>query len=85
MLIGYLLLINAAAFVLMLSDKEKARKNKWRIPESTLFTIAVFGGSLGIYAGMYAFRHKTRHIKFSLGIPVLLSIQTLAGILLFLT
>ena len=85
MLIGYLLLINAAAFVLMLSDKQKARKNKWRIPESTLFLFAALGGSLGIYAGMYAFRHKTRHKKFTVGVPILLSIQILAGVLVFLT
>ncbi len=85
MLIGYLLLINAAAFVLMLSDKQKARKNKWRIPESTLLTVAALGGSLGIYAGMYAFRHKTLHAKFSIGVPILISIQILAGILILLT
>ena len=85
MLIGYLLLINAAAFVLMLIDKQKARKNKWRIPESTLLTFAALGGSLGIYAGMYTFRHKTLHAKFSVGVPFLLSIQILAGILIFLT
>lgn len=85
MLIGYLLLMNAAGFVLMLSDKQKARKKKWRIPESTLLTIAAVGGSLGIYAGMYVFRHKTRHIKFSVGIPVFLSIHILAGILISMT
>lgn len=85
MLIGYLLLINATGFALMCSDKQKAIKNKWRIPESTLLTIAVFGGSLGIYAGMYALRHKTRHTKFSVGVPILLSIQILAGILIYLT
>ena len=84
MLIGYLLLINASGFALMHSDKQKARKNKWRIPESTLLTIAALGGSLGIYAGMYAFRHKTRHAKFSVGVPILLSIHILAGILIFL-
>ena len=84
MLIGYLLLINAAGFALMHSDKQKARKNKWRIPESTLLTIAAIGGSLGVYAGMYAFRHNTRHAKFTVGVPILLSIQILAGILIFL-
>ena len=84
MLIGYLLLINAAAFVLMHSDKQKAVNNKWRIPESTLLTIAALGGSIGIYAGMNAFRHKTRHAKFSVGVPILLSIQILAGILIIL-
>ena len=85
MLIGYLLLMNAAGFVLMLSDKQKARKKKWRIPESTLLTIAAVGGSLGIYAGMCVFQHKTRHTKFSVGIPVLLSIHILAGIFISMT
>lgn len=71
----YLLLINAAAFLLMLADKWKARKNRWRIPESTLMLTAVFGGSIGALAGMYAFRHKTRHPKFTLGIPAILLLQ----------
>ncbi len=53
----------------MLVDKYKARKNLWRIRESTLFLVAVLGGSLGIWLGMYAVRHKTRHPSFTLGIP----------------
>lgn len=84
MFLGYLLLINAAAFALMLADKQKARKNKWRIPESTLFLFALLGGSMGIYAGMYAFRHKTRKQTFAIGVPILLSMQILAGILIYL-
>lgn len=82
MLIGYLLLINAVAFVLMLADKQKARKKKWRIPESTLIGSAVIGGSLGALAGMYIFRHKTKHPKFTIGIPVILVIQIIIAILL---
>ncbi|MBQ8358361.1 MAG: DUF1294 domain-containing protein [Oscillospiraceae bacterium] len=82
MLIGYLLLINAVAFVLMLADKQKARKKKWRIPESTLIASAVIGGSLGALAGMYIFRHKTKHPKFTIGIPVILVIQIIIAILL---
>lgn len=71
----YLIIINAAGFLLMLVDKYQARKNLWRIPESTLMTIAAIGGSLGCLAGMYTFRHKTRHPKFTIGIPVILAIQ----------
>ena len=82
MLIGYLLLINAVAFVLMLADKQKARKKKWRIPESTRIASAVIGGSLGALAGMYIFRHKTKHPKFTIGIPVILVIQIIIAILL---
>lgn len=77
----YLLLINALAFVLMLADKRKAQKKKWRIPEATLMTAAALGGSLGALLGMYAFRHKTRHRKFTLGVPLLLAVQ--AAILFF--
>ena len=68
----YLLLINAAAFVLMLVDKIKAQKHLWRIPERTLILSAVLGGGIGALAGMYLFRHKTRHLKFTLGIPAIL-------------
>lgn len=73
----YLVLVNAAAFLLMLADKRKARKGVWRIPESTLLGVAFFGGSIGAIAGMYVFRHKTRHIRFSLGLPLILIIQLL--------
>ena len=71
----YLLLINAAAFVLMLVDKIKAKKNRWRIPERTLIGSAVLGGSIGAIMGMYTFRHKTRHLKFTLGVPAILIAQ----------
>lgn len=74
----YLLIINAAAFILMLADKIKAKKNKWRIRESTLILSAVLGGSPGALAGMYLFRHKTRHLKFTIGIPVILGLQIAA-------
>lgn len=72
-LLLYLLIINAAAFLLMLIDKRKAQKNKWRIPEKTLFTVAIFGGSIGALAGMYTFRHKTKHLSFVIGMPVILA------------
>ena len=80
MLIYYLLLINAMAFILMLTDKYKARKNLWRIPEAVLMGSALLGGSIGALAGMYACRHKTKHLKFTLGIPVILAIQILAAV-----
>ena len=76
-LLVYLFIINAAGFVLMLTDKCKARKNLWRIPEATLFGVAALGGSLGIMWGMYAARHKTKHPKFIVGVPVILAIQCL--------
>ena len=80
----YLLLINAAAFLLMLVDKFKARKNLWRIPERTLMLSAALGGSIGALAGMYAVRHKTQHKKFTIGIPLILALQILAAVGLFI-
>ena len=78
----YLLLINAAAFLLMLIDKQKARKNRWRIPERTLIGSALLGGSVGALLGMYTFRHKTRHLKFTLDIPAILVAQIALAVFL---
>ena len=74
----YLLTVNALGFLLMLVDKYKARKNLWRIPEKTLLGVALAGGSIGAYAGMQLFRHKTKHPKFYIGIPVILALQLIA-------
>lgn len=82
-LLPYLLLMNALAFVLMLADKQKARKNRWRIPERTLLLTAALGGSIGVLAGMYTFRHKTRHLKFTLGVPTILAAQIFLAIWIF--
>lgn len=73
--LAYLLLINALGFYFMYADKQKARKKQWRIPEATLMTIAALGGSVGSLLGMYTFRHKTRHSKFTVGIPVIFVLQ----------
>ena len=80
----YLVLINAVSFLLMLVDKHKARKNLWRIPEATLMGAAALGGSLGALAGMYLVRHKTKHLKFTVGIPVLLFLHILIGMWLLI-
>lgn len=81
-LLVYLILINALGFFLMLADKRKARKKKWRIPEATLMAVALLGGSLGSWLGMYTFRHKTRHMKFVLGVPGILILQILLAVFL---
>ena len=83
LLLVYLLLINAVAFILMLTDKYKARKNLWRIPEAVLMGSALLGGNVGALPGMYACRHKTRHLKFTLGIPVILAVQIIAAVILY--
>lgn len=80
---AYLIIINAAAFILMLADKHKARKKKFRIPEATLMGAAALGGSIGALIGMYTVRHKTRHIKFTLGIPLILAVQVLVGLVIW--
>lgn len=79
----YLLIVNAVAFLLMLVDKRKAQKRLWRIPESTLLLSAAIGGSIGSLLGMYTFRHKTRHLKFTIGVPAILILQ-LAGLFLLI-
>lgn len=81
LLLYYLLIINAAGFLLMLVDKWKARKNRWRVRESTLLLIAALGGSVGSLMGMYLFRHKTLHLKFTLGIPLILAGQCFIAVL----
>lgn len=82
--IPYLLIINAAGFLVMLADKQYARKNLWRIPEATLLAVAVVGGSIGMLIGMYTVRHKTRHLKFTLGVPAILAAQLSLAAWLFL-
>ena len=79
----YLIIINALGLLLMRADKQKARKNLWRIPEKVLFGVAALGGSLGIYLGMQLFRHKTKHLSFTIGIPLIMAVQCL--LLVFLT
>ena len=76
-LIIYLVIINLAAFFIFGIDKRRAIKNRWRIAESTLFLLALIGGSIGAEAGMYVFHHKTRHLRFVIGIPLIFILQVL--------
>lgn len=71
----YLGIINLIGFFAMFLDKQKAKRNKWRIPEKTLFLLAIIGGSLGTTFGMHVFRHKTKHWYFKFGMPMILIIQ----------
>ena len=71
----YLVGVNLAGLTLMGIDKYKAKHHRWRIPEKTLFLVAACGGSVGSWAGMYLFSHKTRHRAFVLGMPLILVIQ----------
>lgn len=80
-LILYLVLVNFLGLYAMYTDKMRARKRAFRIPEATLFAIAFIGGSIGCIIGMYLFRHKTRHWYFVYGMPLILILQ-IVGILL---
>lgn len=71
----YLIVINIVGFFAMGIDKWKAKKNAWRIPENTLFSITVLGGGIGTIAGMYTFRHKTQKPKFTIGLPAILILE----------
>nr|WP_275443086.1 DUF1294 domain-containing protein [Petralouisia muris] len=82
-LILYLVVVNLIGFSLMGLDKWKAKHKKWRIAERTFFGIAIVGGSLGTWAGMYAFCHKTRHWYFVVGMPLILAIQAAVWLLTF--
>ena len=74
-IICYLLAINIATFLLYGIDKYKAKKNQWRISEATLLTMAAIGGSIGAWAGMRLWHHKTMHKKFKYGIPLIIIMQ----------
>lgn len=82
-LIFYLIVINFIGFLSMLLDKRRARKNLWRIPEKTLFLVALLGGSTGSILGMHLFHHKTKHWYFLWGMPVLLICQLAAAYFIF--
>ena len=74
-LTAWLLFINLAGLYLMWADKQRAKKDKWRIPEKTLFLAAVLGGGLGTTLGMHLFRHKTKHWYFKFGMPAILVLE----------
>lgn len=71
-LLYYLLFINACAFLLFGLDKYRARRRKWRVSEAELLAAAAVGGALGAFLGILVFRHKTRYLKFTIGVPLLL-------------
>lgn len=74
-IIIYSIVINILGFLSMYSDKQRAIKKKYRIPEKTLFMLALLGGSIGSILGMQCFRHKTKHWYFKMGMPLILVVQ----------
>ena len=79
----YLLIINLVAFYLYWNDKRRAKKGRWRIPENTLLLIALIGGSVGALLGMKVFRHKTKHWKFKILVPLFLIMQVALAVYLY--
>lgn len=77
--------MNVITFMVYGIDKWKAKKKKWRIPESTLLLLAVVGGSIGAWAGMDIWRHKTKHAKFKYGVPTILLAQFALLVYLFMS
>ena len=81
-IIIYLLGINALGFLAMGFDKWKAKRGRWRIPEDSLFMFTILGGGIGTIAGIYTFRHKTKKLKFTVGMPAILILEILLFIYL---
>lgn len=73
----WFVVMNVIGYVVMSEDKNKARKRRDRVPEKTLFLLAAMGGALGVLIAMYRKRHKTRHMSFRIGIPLLLLLNAL--------
>lgn len=78
----YLLAVNSLTFLLYGIDKYKAKKGRWRISEATLLTMAAIGGSIGAWAGMRTWHHKTMHKKFKYGIPIIIILQVALAVYL---
>ena len=78
----YLVVMNVLGVAVMWSDKRRARLHRWRIPEKVLFGVSLLGGSAGTWAGMYLFRHKTKHWYFVIGMPLILVCQAALAIYL---
>lgn len=78
----YLAVMNVIGVAVMWSDKKRARLHRWRIPEKVLFGVSLLGGSAGTWAGMYLFRHKTKHWYFVVGMPLILVCQAALAIYL---
>lgn len=82
-ILAYLIIVNIAGFASMGIDKKKAVNHQWRIPEATLFGIAIIGGSLGSILGMKQFRHKTKHWYFKYGMPLILILQIVLAVFIY--
>lgn len=72
----YYFVLSVVGFISMKVDKKRARNDEYRISEKTLWTIALLGGALGSWAGMNVFRHKTKHMTFRVGMPIIVILHS---------
>ena len=82
-ILTYFVIINLIGFVIMFIDKSRAIHKEWRISEKSLLLISLIGGSVGMFAGMHIFRHKTKHLKFTIGVPFIFIIQIITAVYIF--
>ena len=82
-LIGYIIIINIISFFIMLYDKKQAIYHNFRISEKTIFIVSLLLGGIGTYVGMYVFRHKTKHLKFTIGIPIVIILNIISVFYIF--
>ena len=82
-IISYLVIMNIFGIAVMGIDKSKAKRGAWRIKEATLFGVSIIGSSIGTLLGMYMFRHKTKHIYFVIGMPLILILHIALAVFLF--
>lgn len=82
-LIGYIIIINIISFFIMLYDKRQAIYHNFRISEKTIFIVSLLLGGIGTYVGMYVFRHKTKHLKFTIGIPIIIILNIISVFYIF--
>ena len=80
----YLAVISLIAITVTVADKSKARRNKWRVPEAALLGISALGGSVAMFVTMLLIRHKTKHVKFMLGIPLIIALQIAAVVVIII-
>ena len=82
-LLFYLVVINLISIIVTISDKSRSKRNKWRVKEKTLFTLALLGGSVSMYITMRIIRHKTKHLSFMIGIPAIIVLQLILVFLIW--
>ncbi len=83
MLSGYLFILNLAGLLAMGVDKYRAKRHAWRIPEANLFLVSLLGGSIGTWAGMYLFRHKIKHRRFVILMPLICIVHVFLAVYVF--